>query len=94
MGSGVNDLRPTLRPDVDRECDTDNYQDKNDSDEIDEYIDDGTVASDYEELMIFIEDCIKDCEPQREDYIHLVIRSQELNRAFSIGGLAGDLVGR
>ena len=94
LGSGVNDLRPALRSDIDRECDTDNYQDKNDSDEIDEYIHDGTVAANYKELMIFVEDRIKDGEPQRKDDIHLVIGSEKLNRAFSIGCLAGDLVGR
>ena len=94
LGSGVNDLRPTLRSDIDRECDTDNYQDNNDSDEINEYIHDGTVAADYEELMIFVEDRIKDGEPQREDDIHLVIGSEKLNGTLSIRCLAGDLVGR
>lgn len=94
LGSGINDLRPTLRSDVDRKSDTDNYKDENDSDEIDEYIDDGTVAADYEELMIFVKDRVEDGEPQREYDIHLVIGSEKLNGAFSIGCLAGDLVGR
>ena len=94
MGSGINDLRPTLRSDVDRKSDTDNYKDENDSDKIDEHIDNGTVAADYEELMIFVEDRVEDGEPQREYDIHLVIGSEKLNGAFSIGCLAGDLVGR
>ena len=61
--SGVYDLWLTLRLQIDRERNTDNYQDNDDSDKIDKNIFDRTVAAVNEQLMIFVKDRIKDRKP-------------------------------
>ena len=61
--SGVYDLWLTLRLQIDRERNTDNDKDNDDSDKIDKNIFDRTVAAVNEQLMIFVEDRVKDRKP-------------------------------
>ena len=73
--SGVNDFGLALCLHVDRKDDSYDDKDNNDTDEIDEDIQNGTVTAVNEELVILVKDRIDDREPQREYDVHLIVGS-------------------
>ena len=61
--SGIDDFFPAFTSQVDRKYYSDDCQDNDYSDEVDQYVDDRSVAAHDEQLMIFIKDRIKDRKP-------------------------------
>ena len=63
LKSCVNDFCSSFCLEIDREYNSDDYQNNYDADHIDHNIKDRTVAARNKQLMIFIKDRIKNCKP-------------------------------